>query len=191
MQRAGCSGPNAARRVRGIRLTADAPPRLDWPHAPFSDSLSLSGRSLLRAIRGSAHPDRDRGRGAFDLGEVVPRQLDIRDFGDADDPNGATGLREHRRSPPVRCKKLLRQPGQWTRGSPAGQIEVSGAAFVPICMKAHGSSPPSAGLGTSFNRLLPGKFLGELYRRRHFSCAQAHRNRPAKPQPPRAVNDMP
>jgi hypothetical protein len=37
-----------------------------------SCALWLSGRSLLRATRGSA-----RGRGAFDLGEVVPRQLDI------------------------------------------------------------------------------------------------------------------
>jgi hypothetical protein len=38
----------------------------------------------------------------------------------------------------------------------ADQVEVSGAAFVPICLKAHGDLLV---LGPSFNPLLPKQFL--------------------------------
>src|SRR4029077_1485745 len=41
--------------------------------------------------------------------------------------------------------------------SSAAQIEVSGAAFVPICPKAHGSTPRCE-VGPPFNPLLPKKF---------------------------------
>src|SRR5258706_13198780 len=37
------------------------------------------------------------------------------------------------------------------------QVEVSGAAFVPVCMKVHGQ-PSSYRLGPSFNRQFPKQF---------------------------------
>src|SRR6476660_5205330 len=42
------------------------------------------------------------------------------------------------------------------------QVEMSGAAFVPVCVKVHGSSPPRKRWGPSFNRQLPKQFPGRL-----------------------------
>src|SRR5256885_7964770 len=42
------------------------------------------------------------------------------------------------------------------------QVEMSGAAFVPVCVKVHGSSPPLSVGGPSFNRQLPKQFPGRL-----------------------------
>src|SRR5947208_14546845 len=41
------------------------------------------------------------------------------------------------------------------------QVEMPGAAFVPVCVKVH-DSPPRKRWGTSFNRQLPKQFLGRL-----------------------------
>src|SRR6266436_788423 len=59
------------------------------------------------------------------------------------------------------------------------QVEMSGAAFVPVCVKVHGSSPPRKRWGdTSFNRQLPKQFPGAPVRRpgvnrRVFLCGWA------------------
>jgi hypothetical protein len=83
--------------------------------------------------------------------------------------SGPTGLRGHRRSPPLGCPKLLRRPGQLTRGGRLRQSNRSvWSGFHPDMSERAWQRPSSCVLGVHSIGCCQDS-SSENYRRRHFS----------------------
>jgi hypothetical protein len=109
-------------------------PRADFDPSPVAAIVCQS------AARVVGTPGRCRDRRLWQAGTG--------DFGVAVDPNGATGLREHRRSPPVRCKKPLRRLGQWTKGGrPRRSNRSVWSGFRPDMSEGAWQQPSSCAFG--------------------------------------------